>query len=131
MVLSRRQVLAGTAGALGVCALASCGDDTGQPRPTTDVVLDVSGIEPGQGRLYAAERVFVARQDDGTFAAYDPTCPHQQCAVTGVRDGRIFCPCHGSTFDTATGARVAGPAQSGLRQLRTTGDGTQLTVQPG
>jgi len=52
--------------------------------------------------------------------AYDATCPHMGCPVSGRRlleEGVLECPCHASTFDPATGARLSGPAPRGLRQL--------------
>ena len=42
------------------------------------------------------------------------TCTHQGCTVSGVADGRITCPCHGSVFDAATGDVVTGPATTPL-----------------
>lgn len=68
-------------------------------------------------------------------------CPHEGCEVEWSGEQRQFlCPCHDSSFD-ADGARLAGPAQSGLAQLpmRVNGDtlemlysdATQTPPQPG
>ena len=51
---------------------------------------------------------------DGTVHAFSATCTHQGCPVGSVEDGVIVCPCHGSAFALDTGARVSGPATSGL-----------------
>ena len=72
------------------------------------------------------------------FKAVCRVCPHEQCDVDYVADpadldplvveeiGKVedpvyICPCHNSTFTTADGARLGGPAPRGLYQFRVTG----------
>ena len=72
------------------------------------------------------------------FSAVCVRCPHEHCDVDFVRDpgelppevvqeiGRVvkepvyLCPCHNSTFATADGGRLAGPAPRGLYRFRVT-----------
>ena len=55
-------------------------------------------------------------------------CPHQGCTVGTVGADGIVCPCHGSTFDIATGAVVKGPATSGLDAKGVTVGADGITV---
>jgi thiosulfate dehydrogenase [quinone] large subunit len=57
----------------------------------------------------------VLQPERGRFLAYDAVCPHAGCTVgySSAAD-LIVCPCHGSEFNPATGAVVAGPAPRGL-----------------
>jgi nitrite reductase/ring-hydroxylating ferredoxin subunit len=52
---------------------------------------------------------------DGTWCAYESTCPHQSTPLGGIpllRKTLLRCPEHGSTFDVATGQCVL-PSQDG------------------
>jgi len=51
------------------------------------------------------------RAADGTLHAFNATCTHLNCTVQYRSDWeKIWCACHGSRFDTATGANESGPA---------------------
>ena len=79
---------------------------SGHRRPTIPV---------GGGKIFADSQVVVTQPTAGTFKAFDAVCPHQGC--TGQRPSRaaqIICPCHGSHFDVATGARRPGRPRRGL-----------------
>jgi Rieske Fe-S protein len=78
--------------------------------------------------VIASARVVVTQPTEGTFRAFDVTCPHQGCAVSLVTEQGIICPCHGSVFDATTGERRSGPAQSGLAPRTVTVSGDELTV---
>ncbi len=80
------------------------------------------------GRIIADVRVVITQPEAGTFKAFDATCPHQGCAVSEVANNVIVCPCHGSTFDATTGARISGPAPTGLKPLTITESGSTLDV---
>lgn len=68
----------------------------------------VSDIPTGGGIV--TDGVVVTRDNGGSVHAFSATCTHQGCTVSGVEQGRIVCPCHGSVFDAGTGAVLSGPA---------------------
>jgi len=57
--------------------------------------------------------------EDGEFAAYSAVCTHQACTVAyQPQTQKLACPCHGSVFDPADGARpTTGPAQLPLPEV--------------
>lgn len=54
-----------------------------------------------------------ARLADGSWAAFDNSCTHEECPLAegDLEDQRITCYCHGSTFDIRTGEVLEGPAE--------------------
>ena len=60
--------------------------------------------------------VALARLPDGSWSAFDNSCPHEECPLAegDLEDDRIICYCHGSTFDLRTGAVLEGPAEEPL-----------------
>ena len=62
-------------------------------------------------------RISVARAD-GQLYAFDDlcTCAGNSCPLSGglLTGTTIMCQCHGSRFDIATGAVIAGPATDAL-----------------
>ncbi len=85
----------------------------------------VQGTPRGYGKL-----IFVFALADGTYAAVDSICTHQQCPVE-FRESQddLFCFCHQSRF-TKTGDVTAGPAlQTGnLKKFTVTSDASGVTV---
>jgi len=69
--------------------------------------------DPGTG-----DPSLVLQLDRGSFLAYDAICPHEGCTVGYSTAAKlIVCPCHGSEFNPATGAVLAGPAPRGLTAI--------------
>jgi len=64
--------------------------------------LTVAGLE-----------IAFARLEDGSWAAFDNACTHEECPLAdGDLDGnRITCYCHSSVFDVRTGEVLEGPAE--------------------
>jgi 3-phenylpropionate/trans-cinnamate dioxygenase ferredoxin component len=63
-------------------------------------------------------RISIARVDNHLYAFDDLcTCARETCPLSGglLTGTTIMCQCHGSRFDIATGAVVAGPATEALR----------------
>jgi Rieske Fe-S protein len=77
-------------------------------------LVALADVPAGGGVVIGSARVVVTRDSGGTVHAFSSLCTHQGCTVTSVKDGTIRCPCHGSRFDAATGAVVAGPAPAPL-----------------
>ncbi len=85
-------------------------------------------IPVGGGTVFEALKVVVTQPTAGEFKAFDATCTHQACTVTGVKDGVITCPCHGSQFDMATGAVRQGPATKPLPEKSVSVGADGITV---
>lgn len=137
---SRRTVLGGA----GVAALAlgsgivltGCSQgpsDSGQAPakeapPAGPVTVPKSEVAVGSGKVSGA--FIVTQPAAGEFKAFSNICPHQGCAVSLFKDGQMVCPCHGSEFALADGARTAGPAKTGLTAAKVTDSGDSLQVSP-
>jgi Rieske Fe-S protein len=76
-------------------------------------LAEVADLPDGGGLVLGDQHVVLVREGDQVHGL-SATCTHQGCTVSGVADGRITCPCHGSVFDAATGAVVTGPASTPL-----------------
>ena len=65
--------------------------------------------------------IAVARLANGSWAAFDDECTHEECPLSeGELEGeRIVCYCHGSEFDVRTGAVLRGPAEEPIRVYET------------
>jgi len=85
-------------------------------------VGDWTSIGPEEGRpnldavIVHGREIALARLDDGSWAAFDNDCTHEECPLAeGDLDGdRIECYCHGSVFDVHTGEVLEGPADEPL-----------------
>ena len=76
-------------------------------------LAEVADVPDGGGLVLDDQHVVLVREGDQVHGL-SATCTHQGCTVSGVADGRITCPCHGSVFDAATGDVVTGPASTPL-----------------
>lgn len=119
-----------------VCPLiASCAETGVEPAPAlefaddaatvrgTEVEIELSRVpqwrSPGDAAsavVFLAAQIIVVRRGSSEFSAFSAVCPHAGCGVSAVQASQLVCPCHGSTF-TFDGARVSGPAPSGLTAL--------------
>ena len=83
---------------------------------------DWTSIGPEEGRpnlgavTVRGREIALARLDDGSWAAFDNDCTHEECPLSdGDLDGdRIICYCHSSVFDMRTGEVLRGPADEPL-----------------
>ncbi len=135
MTINRRVALTGAVSAGGALTLAACASEpevatTTPPsatvedvptEPTGDQLLGpVSEVMVGSGKKYeisAALTILVTRPREDTFRAFNASCTHSGCIVTGVRDEQIACGCHGARFDPDSGEVQAGPAKSPLGKI--------------
>ena len=78
---------------------------------------------PGAGSatmfLFGPRPSLLIHHEDGQYVAFDAVCTHLGCTVRFEPDNnRIFCPCHGGTYDINTGAVLAGPPPAPLKSFR-------------
>jgi Rieske Fe-S protein len=146
--VTRRTVVAAVGGAsLAAVALTACGssDDGGQSvadKPAdksaggTDGGTDggaagkelakTADIPEGGGKVIG--NVVVTQPKPGEFKAFSSKCTHQGCAVKGISDGVINCPCHNSQFSVEDGSVKKGPATSPLPPASITVDGGSIRL---
>lgn len=130
---SRRESLMAAGVAVATTAgLAACGSSGGDT-PSGDGsaaggAIATADIPVGGGKVYEAQKVVVTQPTAGDFKAFSAVCTHQGCTVSGVADGVITCPCHGSTFDIATGDVKQGPATAPLPAKTVTVASDTVTV---
>ncbi|GGD26231.1 Rieske (2Fe-2S) protein [Nocardioides daphniae] len=118
---TRRRVLAAGAGVAMAPVVASCADPSADPqlhqqdppRPGTDVA-PTTDVPVGGCQVFARFGTVVSQPVEGEFKAFNAECSHKGCFVGSSDEGHIPCRCHGSKFDLATGARLAGPAKAPL-----------------
>ncbi len=73
----------------------------------------------------AGKPVIVAQPSKGEVVAFSAVCTHMGCTV--APQGKILkCPCHGSTYDLATGENTGGPAPRPLTAIRVTVSGGEV-----
>lgn len=77
------------------------------------VLGPVGAVPVGGGVVYETVAVVVTRTSTGDLRGFSAVCPHDGCIVHEVADGRIVCPCHGSTFGL-DGSLLRGPAVTSL-----------------
>lgn len=134
VAMSRRSVLSGfgvtaAAGVIGF-ALARNSSVASGKRATTAangygpatgatarLLAPESQVPEGGGLILGKVGIVLTRDASRGLHAFSATCTHQGCTVNVVKHGRIDCPCHGSRFDAATGAVVAGPAPRPLPMI--------------
>ena len=84
------------------------------------MLVAVDRVPVGGGVVLAKDKVVVTRPAADDVRAFSAVCTHQGCTVDAVADGSIDCPCHGSSFDAATGAVRHGPATRALPPVAVT-----------
>ena len=75
---------------------------------------------PGKGTalmfLFGGRPAMLIHHEDDRWVAFDAVCSHLGCTVGfQPQNHRIYCPCHGGTYDMNTGEVVAGPPPRALK----------------
>jgi len=112
--------------------LTACSNE--EPDPTNnnsgkvDLSLDLNSTTysklktNGEFVIVQGQPIIVARTTGGNFVALAKNCTHQgQELVYQAANNRFNCPLHGSNFST-TGSVLNGPANTGLKEYKTTFD---------
>ncbi|MDX2547641.1 Rieske (2Fe-2S) protein [Streptomyces sp. WI04-05B] len=131
----RRTVMA-AAGAAGLAvALTACGSDDDSSDSATEqgaaagtALAKTSDIPEGGGKIFKDQGVVVTQPTAGTYKAFSSKCTHAGCAVTGITNGVITCPCHNSEFSVADGSVKKGPATEALAAETITVSGDSITL---
>lgn len=125
----RRAVLCGM-GLLGLAGgAAACGGGSRRVEPSADLkgkeVAKVADVPVGGGVVVSRHKVVVTQPAEGTFKVFDARCTHAGCPVDRIREGAVYCPCHGSEFRITDGTVVKGPASRALLEYpaQVRGDG--------
>ncbi|MEZ7995616.1 MAG: Rieske Fe-S protein [Aquiluna sp.] len=135
MTVNRRTALTGIVATSAAFTLAACAaeaepvettlpsatvDETSAPPTTEQLLGKADDVIVGSGMKYKisdALTILVTRPALETFRAFNATCTHAGCIVTGVREDQITCGCHGARFDTDSGEPQSGPARSALGKI--------------
>lgn len=91
-------------------------------------IASVSKVAPGSALNFkdSGQPAVLIHLNSGDFVAYSRICTHQGCTVA-YQNGQLACPCHGSVYDPAHGARVvAGPAPQPLPAINVKVKGGQV-----
>ncbi|MCD7442874.1 Rieske (2Fe-2S) protein [Streptomyces lincolnensis] len=138
---SRRTVVAAV-GATGLAlTLNACGSDDGGSSSSSAssgsagssgssgaVLGKTADIPEGGGKIFKDQGVVVTQPTAGEFKAFSSKCTHQGCAVSGIANGVITCPCHKSEFSVTDGSVKKGPATQALPAEKITVSGDSITL---
>jgi cytochrome b6-f complex iron-sulfur subunit len=119
---------AGAAALLYTSCLTGCqATDNPVSVPTNvDFTIDLTSSLTKNGDSLVKSGVIVGRISATSFVAVSVACTHQGQPVV-FQTSQFYCPSHGSSFSTS-GAVTRGPANSALKQYKTTITGTSLRV---
>ncbi|MFD7326351.1 Rieske (2Fe-2S) protein [Streptomyces sp. NPDC059875] len=135
--VARRTVVSAAGGAGLVAVLTACGggskDTAGggaadAAKEPGAPLAKTADIPVGGGKVLADQGVVITQPAAGEFKAFSSKCTHQGCAVSGVADGVITCPCHQSLFDASDGSVKGGPATSPLPPTPIKVEGDAITL---
>lgn len=116
--ISRRKFVVGAASLAAIGAVAACGGGGKGVEAGTNLIA-LSDIPEGESKLVTTEsgaEIIVSRISATEAKAFSAICTHQGCTVL-ADTAPLMCPCHGSTFDPATGQNLSGPAPKPLPEI--------------
>ncbi|BAC74716.1 iron-sulfur protein [Streptomyces avermitilis] len=106
----------------------TAGGDSAAAGSDGTVLAKTADIPEGGGKVFADQGVVVTQPTAGTYKAFSSKCTHQGCAVKGIADGVITCPCHNSQFSATDGSVKKGPATQALAAAKITVDGDSIKL---
>ena len=77
-------------------------------------------VPVGGGVILDDANYVITQPKKGSYKAFTKICTHRQCKVMSVSDGTINCDCHGSKFSIDDGSVANPPADSPLKEFKTT-----------
>ncbi|CAN5742042.1 hypothetical protein BH18ACT11_BH18ACT11_24420 [soil metagenome] len=104
------------------------GNSGGEAKAGGAAIAGESEVSPGSAVAFkdSGNPAVLVHLKNGDFVAYSAVCTHQGCTVA-YQGGQLACPCHGSVFDPANGAKVvAGPAPSPLPEIPVNVEGGEV-----
>lgn len=104
------------------------GDNAAAGNSGGTVLAKTTDIPEGGGKVFADQGVVVTQPTAGTYKAFSSKCTHQGCAVKGIADNVITCPCHNSQFSATDGSVKKGPATQPLAAANITVDGDSIKL---
>ncbi|MGO4956396.1 Rieske (2Fe-2S) protein [Luteococcus sp. Sow4_B9] len=127
---TRREVIKSAGLAAGAMTAVGCLSGCSSPEVIEEgpAEVDVASIPVGSALVVEGTGFVVSQPTAGEYKAFRRTCPHAACDVSKVEKAEIICTCHNARFAAADGARLSGPAETGLTEVTTTLDGTTLTI---
>jgi len=131
---SRRVVVAAVGAAGLALTLNACGSEddasssSSAAADTGTVLGKTSDIPEGGGKIFKDSGVVVTQPTAGEYKAFSSKCTHQGCAVTGITNGVITCPCHKSEFSVTDGSVKKGPATQALPEQTITVSGDSISL---
>ncbi|WP_216364078.1 Rieske (2Fe-2S) protein [Subtercola boreus] len=110
-------------------ATAPSGASSGAAAASGAEIAKLADVPVGQATsvTFDGQELLVAQPTAGTVVAFSSVCPHQGCAVAFAKTD-FACPCHGSTFELATGDVTHGPAQKGLTAVKVAVSGDTIVA---
>ncbi|PJK20043.1 ubiquinol-cytochrome c reductase iron-sulfur subunit [Mycolicibacterium goodii] len=144
MIVTRRQALVGTGISLAATTVAGCAaygeGPTGTASPEPSRPAPAAEPAPGGGQAIAkvadvpvgsgviVDDVVLTQPTPGVFKGFSSVCTHAGCTVNQIGDGRINCPCHGSSFNL-DGTVAKGPATRPLNAKDVSVQGDSIVVR--
>ncbi len=139
-----RRAFFGAAGVAGAAYLAALGYPVyrylASPVETSAAAASVSAVTlkdaqklpPGSVMMFrfGAQPAMLIHHADGQWVALGAVCTHLGCTVQFQADrNRIYCACHGGTYDPRTGANTGGPPPRPLKKysLQVAEDGVTVS----
>lgn len=92
---------------------------TTKPPQPVDAKLSEIPVGGAVVKTIKGRKVVLSQPRSGSVVAFDAACTHAGCPVQPA-GGRLNCNCHGSAFDTSSGAVLNGPATRGLAKIGVT-----------